>query len=86
MGALAECGACRPASAVRDGDCSAPRCGENRSGILVMNSLDEAWEWYRVAVEGMKRLNHLSAHWETIPAPVKMVGLIGCLRITSCGM
>jgi hypothetical protein len=32
-----------------------------------MTNLDEAWKWYRAATESMKRLAHLSTHWDDMP-------------------
>jgi hypothetical protein len=32
-----------------------------------MTTLDEAWEWYRAAAEGTKRLAHFSRHWAERP-------------------
>ena len=32
-----------------------------------MNTLDEAWEWYRAAAAGAKRLTHLAKYWGELP-------------------
>jgi hypothetical protein len=32
-----------------------------------MTTLDDAWEWYRAASEGMKRLRHLALYWGQAP-------------------